>query len=155
MGIIKTNFSAKGLGARIQQVGDKSLASALEVMREESEKIAELARSFAPIDDGDLEKAIQVVEKRDGINGRVAITIQIDPSARNEKGIPVELYAIEMHEGQSIGANNGTHAFGLGKRSAAKDAGRGIVGGKFLERAARSRMGMIGKKIAAILRGLS
>lgn len=152
MGIVKTNFSAAALAAKLEQRGERAVAGVLGVMREEANKMADLAREFAPIDHGDLESAIEVVENKDGMNGRKTITVQVDPNARDDQGKLVEIYAIEMHEGQSIGENDGSYAYGLGKRSREKDGGRGVVGGKFLERAVKSRVGILGKKVAAALK---
>jgi hypothetical protein len=137
------------LALKIQRMGDTAARRILNVMREEGDKIAELARENAPIDDGDLEEAIEAVETRGGPNGRTVVSVQVDPAAVDAKGVPVIKYARVMHEAL---APFGTGAFKLGPASRQKDGGSGRVGGKFMERAMRSRIGEMGKKVKQIVK---
>lgn len=133
----------------LSQLGERSSRDILAVMREESQEIARNAREFAPVDDGYLQEAIEVVEERSGINGRTVITVQVDPEAQDDRGESVYDYGrlvsmlLEPH---------GSGLWKLGKKSAAKDGGRGVVGGRFIERAVKSRQSIIGRKINEIAR---
>jgi hypothetical protein len=149
VGLVKSNFNPEMLALKIQRMGDSAARRILGVMREEGDKIAELARENAPVDDGELEEAIQVVENRGGPNGRTVVSVQVDPTATDSKGVPVIQYARIMHEAL---APYGTGAFHLGPASRAKDGGGGRVGGKFMERAMRSRIGEMGKKVKQIVK---
>ncbi|RQT26051.1 HK97 gp10 family phage protein [Burkholderia contaminans] len=148
MGLVKSNFSTELLAAQLAQLGERSSRKILTVMRDEAQTIARLAKENAPHKDGDLEEAIHVVEDRGGMNNRTQVTIEVDPAAVDAHGRRVAEYAAIMHEGL---APYGTGAFKLDDGSIAKDAGSGKVGGKFLERAVRSRLGPMGKKVKAII----
>ncbi|CAG9228860.1 hypothetical protein [Burkholderia vietnamiensis] len=148
MGLVKSNFDPELLAVRLAQLGDRSSRKILGVMRDEAETIATLAKENAPHKDGDLEGAIEVVEDRGGVNNRTQVTIQVNPAATDAHGKRVAEYAAIMHEGL---APYGTGAFQLDEGSIAKDGGSGKVGGKFMERAVRSRLGPMGKKVKAII----
>lgn len=149
MGLVKSNFNPELLAIKMNRLGDTAARRILGVMREEGDTIAELARENAPVDDGELEDAIQVVEDRGGVNNRVQVTVQVDPGAIDSKGVPVMSYARVMHEAL---APYGTGAFHLGPESQAKDGGSGKVGGKFMERSMRSRIGEMGKRVKQIVK---
>jgi hypothetical protein len=149
VGLVKSNFNPELLAVKLNRTGDTAARKILAVMREEGDRIVEEARANAPVDDGELEDAIEAVENRSGANGRVVVTVQIDPSAVDNKGVPVIKYARVLHEAL---APYGTGAFSLGPASRAKDGGGGKVGGKFMERAMRSRIGEMGKKVKQIVK---
>lgn len=149
MGLVKSNFNPELLAVKLNQIGARSSRQILAVMREEADNIVELAKENAPHKDGDLENAIEAVEDRGGINNRIQIAIQVDPTAIDSDGKPVSEYAVIMHEGL---APYGTGAFHLDEGSIAKDGGSGKVGGKFMERAMRSRIGEMGKKVKQIVK---
>jgi hypothetical protein len=132
----------------LRQVQQRAVRGGADALREGGEEIAKLARDFAPIDDGDLTQAISAEEERD-VNNRVSILIWVDPTVQDEHGKQVAEYGARMHEGL---APYGSGAYNLGPNSRAKDGGRGIVGGKFIERALRIKSGVIGKKLAGLLR---
>jgi hypothetical protein len=149
VGLVKTNFDVAMLTARISQVGDRSSRRILAVMREEADKMRDLAKQNAPVDDGDLVDAIEVVEERSGKHGRTEITLQIDPEAVDANGTErVADYGLKMELGL---APYGSGAFSLGPKSQEKAAGGAKVGGKFMERAKDARVGEMGKKVKATL----
>jgi hypothetical protein len=149
VGLVKNNFNPELLALKVNRMGDVAARRILGVMREEGDTIAGLARENAPYKDGDLEEAIQVVEDRGGINNRVQVTVQVDPSAIDKEGKPVVEYARVMHEAL---APYGTGAFNLDEGSIAKDGGSGKVGGKFMERAMNTRIGEMGKRVKQIVK---
>jgi hypothetical protein len=130
---LRVDFDIDSLIAQLDAVGKDTTKAAQNAMKAGGKDIRDLARDYAPIDDGDLEKAI--VTQVDG----KTVFVGIDPRAVDEHGRPVVGYATLMHEYQAIGAPGplpkASGLYGLGKKSVAKDGGRGIVGGKFLERA--------------------
>ena len=121
-----------GLGMRLSQLGPKVVKHVVDVMRDESEKIQELARDNAPRDDGDLENAIKVDEDRGGVNRRVQLLVYVDPNHIDSDGREVGRYMMKMHEGL---APYGSGAYQLGPESIIKAAAGYDVGGKFFERA--------------------
>lgn len=151
MGLNKSLFSIDRqlLEVKLRQLGERSHREILAVMRDEADKIAENAREFAPRDEKYLERAIEVVEDRDGINGRTQVYVQVNPDATDERGVNVFEYARMVNE---LLEPFGSGAWKLGEESRAKDAGRGIVGGKFIERAVITRQAIIGRKINQIAR---
>lgn len=135
MGIEITGINE--LMTTIEQTGDRAQKGLFEKIRRRALKMQKLARSYAPIDKGNLEDAIYVEEEGGGRNyagkfERKSITVGIDLNHPADDGKTVGDYAYEMHE---FLEPYGMGYFKLGKRSEAKDGGRGIVGGKFLERA--------------------
>lgn len=147
MGIERINFDVGAVAATIQQVGDRAIKHGIEVMRVEAQEIANLAREYAPVDEGDLERAIQVSdnEARDDRN-RKTVSVGVDPTAPGSGGVARALdYAVKLHELQ---VPFGVGSIGLGPGSQQKDAGRGVVGGKFMERAVLERQKILSEKLA-------
>lgn len=108
----------------LEQTGQKSVRGGADVLREGAKKIADRAREYAPVDEGNLEAAIHAGEDRGGINRRVRTYVEV---ADQVNGVRVEDYALEMHES----------VYNLGPKSAEKAAQTGkAVGRKYLERAA-------------------
>lgn len=129
---------------RMEQLTERSEREILQVMREEAAQIAELAKDYAPRDEGSLEDAIKVLEDREGLNRRTRVTVGVDENHLDDKGRRVGEYALIMHEKL---APYGSGAFNLGPESTAKDAGSGRVGGKYLDRAIMARMGAIRRRV--------
>lgn len=151
MGLSSKNFGMDRqlLNVTLEQLGEYSQRQILQVMRDEAREIADKAKENAPVDEGFLEDAIQVIEDRDGINGRTRISVQVDPDAMDDRGQSIFEYAVLVN---ALLAPFGSGYWNLGKKSQAKDAGRGVVGGKFIERAVVSRQSIIGRKINEIAR---
>jgi hypothetical protein len=130
------------LGVLLQQVGEKAVRGIYAQMKVEAEKLAEKARENAPVDHGDLEKAIKVREAGGGRNdrgqfARKSIEVYVDETlpahdsnGRERPGKTVGDYAWEMHEHLTPAG-----PLQLGPKSQEKDGGSGKVGGKYLERA--------------------
>lgn len=145
----------------LRQGGSRAVKGAFQQMKKEGEKIADLARLMAPVDEGDLEKAIQTRAVGGGRSegGQFAqkqIIIEIDgdrPAGVNREGqiSVVGDYAYLMHEHLTPFGH-----YRLGPRSQAKQAGSSVmVGGKYLERAvAEVEKGLINRIIGAVQDGL-
>lgn len=150
MGITKVSFDVNAIELKLRQIGDRAVKGGLNVMREEGDAIVDLAREYAPYDEGKLEAAIErnPQEERDE-NRRAVVQVWVNPQASGSGGMRVGEYAYLMHEG--LGPyGDGTYGPGPGtrdKQSMGMDAG-----GKFLERALRRRAGELGKKLAAMYR---
>jgi hypothetical protein len=133
---IKLSPNWKDVSARFQNIADNTTRGASQLMEEHAHIAARRAADYAPSDKGNLADSIEVVTKRDGVNGRNTFYVQIDPAhtgTRTTKGVGA--YAMYMHEG----------VYDLGEDSQLKDlsmggSGGGIgkggkVGRKFLQRA--------------------
>lgn len=130
----------------LRQKGKKAVKGAFTQMRQEAKDIRDLAREMAPVDEGDLERAIvtrEVGGGRDEFSGqfvRKEIVIEVDGEVnagtnREGKQSKVGDYAYIMHEHLAPFGS-----FKLGKRSRAKQAASNVlVGGKYLERAVAER----------------
>lgn len=128
---------ADALRALLTQGGERATKGVFEQMRKEAESIKKLAQKYAPVDHGNLEDAIKVNVIGGGRNARgqfqrKAFEVFLDMNARGYKGESISTYAYRMHE---LLLPYGAGGFNLGKKSRDKDAGQGIVGGRFLERA--------------------
>jgi hypothetical protein len=141
------NFSAEALAIALTRVGESAVVETLAAARSEMEEVRQLAVDFAPEDEGKLEAGIKLREVggRDAL-GRFArrrVEVYVDESMPGSGGARnLGQYAYLMHEG--LGPY-GEGLYRLGKGSVAKDAGRGVVGGKFLERAMQARMNPIAR----------
>lgn len=98
-----------------------------------------LARSFAPVDKGDLEDAIVVLKQTKRILGKAEVTVGVDESrmVNDDPTKSVGEYAWLMHEG----------TYNLGPKSEDKEMELGVeVGPKFLTRALQEvRPGLMSK----------
>jgi hypothetical protein len=129
----KVNMDIGLMMAIIDQRGERAVKGVSEIMLAESEKIAQMAQEFAPVDEHDLERAIMVEKDRTGTNRRLMTAVFVDESAVTEKGDAlVGEYALMMEEGL---APYGSGAFNLGEKSKEKARGGYKVGGKFMARA--------------------
>jgi hypothetical protein len=150
VGITKVQFDVAAIEAKIRQVGERSVKGGLNVMREEGDRIVDLAREYAPYDEGKLEAAIERndAEERDD-NRRAVVQVWVNPERPGSGGLRVGEYAYLMHEG--LGPyGDGTYRPGPGTRDK-QDMGMD-AGGKYFERAIRRRAGELGKKLAAMYR---
>lgn len=114
-----------GLGIRLENVALRASEGAREALERGSQKIRVKAIDYAPVDEGNLEEAIKTESNRDGIHGRKTFSVYVDDTAPGTRANNVGQYATIMHEG----------VYKLGEKSQEKDAGRGVVGPKYLERA--------------------
>ncbi len=123
------------------QVAENTKRRAVRKLHEKALEIAALARKYAPIDEGNLEKAIKVYPETIGerlrneagqfVRQEVFVYVDTDMPVPERPGETVGKYAYTMHEHLTpFGPLN------LGELSAAKQSGqREMVGGKYLERA--------------------
>jgi hypothetical protein len=146
----------------LKRAGNKAAKGALDQMRKEAEDIRDTARRMAPVDEGDLEKAIVTREVGGGRSesGRFtskSIVIEVNgdiPAGVDREGRvrTVGDYAYLMHEHLTPYGH-----FRLGPKSQAKQAGqKEIVGGKYLERALEAKQdGLVDRVIERVRRELS
>jgi hypothetical protein len=127
MGVILSGFS--DLAANLMNIADRSSRGAREELAKGAEDIKDLAVLYAPIDEGNLERAIKVQKFSDVSNNRrntYSVYVDEDVAAKNSKTGTVGGYAVRMHEGD----------YELGVLSQDKqDSANVKVGRKFLERA--------------------
>lgn len=116
MAIKLRRSSVANTRAKMKKFGDAGTKAARRAMKRKGAEIRELAKTFAPIDTGDLEKAIFMRSKVLSGGG-----IHVEVNVRNLE----RDYELHTHEGD----------YNLGPKSDAKDGGRGVVGRKYLERA--------------------
>lgn len=129
---MKITSDFESLMTIIRQGGERVVRGVSTQMKKEGEEIQKLAREYAPVDEGNLEDAITVEADRSGVRGRTVVYVYVDENHPAHM-TTVGQYAMRMHEGE----------YRLGPGSQAKDAGRGVVGPKFLERAVDERSPMI------------
>lgn len=145
----------ENLTVALEQVGLKAVTGALAAMRKEAETVAEYAREYAPVDEGNLEKAIKVRETGGGRNelgqfARKSVEVYVDQSMpvpqRPDK--TVGDYAYEVHE--HMEPAGGTMK--RGPLSEQKDGGRNVVGGGYMTRASQDAEKHVMEAIAAAVR---
>ena len=150
MGIRTKGFDS--LGLTLRQTGERAERRAREQMKREGEKIADIARTLAPVDyEGqthgspparELERSIEA-ERSYEDNRRLTITVSAGGVV---DGVDVDEYAGLMHEGL---APYGSGAYLPGPATRAKG---GKAGGKFLERAFLERKDKLVAAITAAIR---
>ena len=145
MKFVKRNWNVDRLVDKMEQSMKNAVDGGLKVMQEEAATMRDLARSFAPHLHGHLEHAIRWRTSRT----KKGVEVYVDLNAAAEDDKTVGDYAIRMHEQLSP---FGSGRYRLGPVSRAKDGGRGVVGGKFLDRAITARIGVLGRKMAARMR---
>lgn len=112
---------------QLRNVGDRVSANARKVMHRAADKIVERARLMAPVDEGNLEQAIQKDVTYEGRNKRLAIDIVLLDTVN---GVDVSAYGREMHEGY----------YKLGPLSEEKQNRTGVpVGREFITRAVKEQ----------------
>jgi hypothetical protein len=121
---------------KLDQTGDRTQKGVAAQMKKEAEAVRDLARKFAPVDEGYLEDAIEVEQVGGGRDSlgrftRNSYAVFVDLTKMADDGKLVGEYAYLMHEHLTpYGPLN------LGPRSRAKQQGQSeIVGGMYLARA--------------------
>lgn len=126
---------------RLKLAGKKIPIAAYEEMVLGAMEIQDLAREFAPVDEGNLEKAIKVREEKNSLS----VSVYVDGRVREKRGRKVARYATIMHES----------VYDLGTRSQAKaDATGKEVGRKYLERAFAELENELTRAVEAALRNV-
>jgi len=130
---------------KLRRTEQRTSKKLLRHMRNSAIKIRDLAREFAPVDEGNLEEAIVVAESKEGFMGRARAveTVGVDPSKLGEGYAKYgERYDVLMHEG----------VYNLGDASKAKANSNGKkVGAKYLSRAWQELEPQITAKAKAIV----
>lgn len=127
---VKIKFNTQQLEASIRQAGEASLANGARSLRRVAERVRDLAQDNAPVDDGDLEAAIEVQESVDDRRRKqFVVTIDTDRysnvSAEGDLNQQVGDYAALMEQG----------TYNLGPGSQEKAATGKKVGNRFMRRA--------------------
>lgn len=124
-----TVHGADLIAARLENLEERSTKAALKALRDGTDDVLELAVDYAPVDEGNLEKALTKAEpERNGINGRYTFSVYVDDSLDTGDGRKVGEYSLRIHEGL------GWSQLGKKSRDKANRTGK-AVGPKFLERA--------------------
>lgn len=115
----------QNLQSRISNVSERASRGAREGMEAAAEAIKDLAKQYAPVDEGSLEESIKVAKAEDSdFRNRIAYTVYVDENEPSPRGGVVGNYAVWIHEGN----------YNLGKKSQEKAMETGMyVGRKFLE----------------------
>ena len=128
------DFNPQQLEANIRQIGERAVKGMHLKAKKRAIKIRDLAREYAPVKSGDLERAIDYATYKDGKRRNVyAVYIDLDQARSSGKPGQVGDYAWLMEEElKPYGAGR----FNLGVGSLLKKAATGKrVGGRFLRRA--------------------
>jgi hypothetical protein len=131
---LRVKWNPRALEVNLEQIGERARKGMAAKMRVVAIKIRDLARDYAPVDTGLLERSIDYTTTR-GVNGRHVFTVYIDLDAprTNGKG-QLGDYADEMEKQLRPHGRVGKPFF-LGPGSVAKAATGKKVGGRFLGRA--------------------
>lgn len=154
--MMRVKFNAAQLEASIQNLAERAAKGASEEMRRAAIKIRNLARDYAPVKTGLLERSIDYMTVK-GSDRRNVFVIYIDLDEVDPKGKAVGDYAWIMEEElHPFGRQKGERRYTLGKGSLAKAAGGKKVGGRFLARATREgSKDLLAKMNGAVARSLS
>lgn len=140
---IKVDGDFEALIVEITQTGERARKNAARRMGQEAERIAQLARDYAPVDSGGLEaeKAIKVESIISEGTGRAEFYVYIDGGFVAPDGTEIGEYALMQHEGLVRASNGGwSHDWHPGPGTIEKMASTGnLCGPKYLERAAAER----------------
>ncbi len=148
----RVKCDVKRLSLNINQLGEKAVHHVSDIMRDEGHKIEELAREFAPIDEGNLEEAITYEEDRGGINRRLRVRVFVDEDYPGSNGAAtVREYAMIMHE-RLYNPETGDGEMKLGPMSREKAASGALVGGKYMERAYKERAESLFSRVIRIIK---
>lgn len=141
---MKPRMKLTGLTAvrtELRTIAEKVPDTARKTMHRSAANIVETARAWAPEDEGNLVRGIQIIKDYAGMNGRLQIDIGIEmpPDAFSASGTPLtsdqfDIYATLVHENYEYVMR----VNGPGPKTLAKMATNpNKVGSGFLSRAAR------------------
>lgn len=152
---MKVIFNRSALEAAITNTAEVASKNASQVLRRAAIKIRDLARAYAPLDTGTLEKAIDYGTIRDSTTRRNVFVVYIDLDATNPKdGKSLGEYAAIMEQQlHPYGRRSGKLYFTLREKSEAKGP---KVGGRFLKRAIdEGSAGVVEQALLEVKRSLS
>lgn len=146
---VKVNINM--MEAHLLQTGERAVKGMSDHMRKAAIRIRDLARSYAPVKSGLLEKSIDYETIR--VNGRNSYVVYIDSDAARLGGGEGSLgdYVWIMHSQLRPYGNKGK-PLRLGVGSAAKAATGKKVGGRFLTRAIKDGTANLFNEMAAEVR---
>lgn len=151
-------FNFQQLEASIRNEAERASKTAAASMRKQAYKIRDLARGFAPIDQGELRDAIEVLTVRSAnTKWRNVYVVYVDPDRVNgDAGKVVGDYAMLVERNMApygSGTLNG-HGFHASAKSLASGP---EVGGRFMrravERAAKTMFQEVGADVRKVLGG--
>jgi hypothetical protein len=134
---IKMTSNVGAMELRLDQIGERAVKGVAGVMRQHAIRIRDLAREYAPVKTGLLEKSIDYAVIKNGRRTSFVVFIDLDAlKSTGSEGNTTELgeYAFIMEESLRPYGRKGK-PLQLGKRSAEKRASGKKVGGRFLARA--------------------
>jgi len=147
-------ISAENMLLRLDSTAKKRVVS---VLIKRALEIRNMARKMAPIDDGDLEKAIKTRGTDGGrersdtgqfLKTRIEVYIDGDVPVEDRPGKTVGDYAYTIHEHVAPAG-----FMKLGPKSELKQATQSVVvGGAFMDRAVEEVMGAVDTELVDILR---
>lgn len=115
----------------LSRIGDRMFDRQLVYLRQVTKDIQDLAQDFAPVDDGFLEKSIEVEEEK-GDRNRIVIFVGVNPDLLGEG---YSRYGARYDEIVHEFMDTPTNQMGFIKRGEKTLAKSPDAGGKFLERA--------------------
>ncbi|OAD82874.1 hypothetical protein ATN89_17480 [Comamonas thiooxydans] len=141
---MKIDFDVRSIESRITQTGEKAMKGMSDVMRRRAQMIRDLARSYAPVKTGVLEKNIEYVTLKDA-RRRNAYLVYIDGDAKRvgKRSGSLSEYAKLMEQGK----------YNLGPGSRKKAMAGNKVGRKFFARAVREGTLLLKEELQAVARG--
>lgn len=134
---LETTFNPAIFEARLNQKGERAIKGMSDRMRRTAIRIRDLAREYAPVKSGLLEKNIDYMTIRDARNRNAYIIyIDLDAMRTGKRQGRLGDYTWIMHSQLRPYGNKGK-PYRLGPGSIAKAAGGRKVGGRFLTRAVK------------------
>jgi hypothetical protein len=151
---LEVKFNPGQLEVNLQQIGERAVKGMSERMRRTAMKIRDLAREYAPVKTGQLEKSIDYETLK--VNGRnsYVVFIDLDMVRQSGEGVVGDYAFVMEEELHPYGrAKSGKRYYRLGPGSAAKAASGKKVGGRFLSRAVKEGVkGLLGDMAAEVRR---
>lgn len=147
---MRVKFNPRLLEASIENIAERATKTASAEMRKAAIRIRDLARDYAPVKTGLLQREIDYMTVKNQARRNVFV-VYIDVDAVDPKGKALGDYAWIMEEQlHPFGRQKGERRYTLGKGSREKAASTGKkVGGRFLARATKEGS----KNLLAIVNG--
>lgn len=147
---MKIEFNFRKIEAKILQTGERAVKGMSAVMRKRAVLIRDLARSYAPVQSGLLERNIDYVTLKDANRRNTYLVyIDTDAAAGRRHGTLGDYAAVMERRLRPYGSGG----FQLGKLSRAKAAGGAAVGGRFFKRAVEQGTKLLREEMQAAARG--
>ena len=120
---------------KLYQIGERAMKGMSERMRKHAILIRDLAREYAPVKSGLLERSIDYAVIKENRRNTYIVFIDLDALRYNGKGQLGDYAWVMEQQLHPYGRQAGSKRYYLGPRSAAKAASGKKVGGRFLSRA--------------------